>query len=169
MNSILSTANQYCARIWRLLLECIPQEWCQAYRDVKTWYAGRREANRFNKMTLVDEYAVHRITVLASCSLVCAATGLRDFIGGAWGLGPLFVLACAAPTLIISRQWGTFVAVFCALAASLTRMPVQFDAISEFIFLWNLLMRFLFFEFFVLVSDFVRVGMGKPSDTSSSE
>lgn len=106
--------------------------------------------------SLSREFSDHRITVLTSCLVIVAALALRTILPPHVSLAPFFVFGCAFPTLIISRRWGTMAAVFCTVGLSVTRIYMNTAAFHLDSFAWNALMRFFFFEFFVLLFDGLR-------------
>jgi hypothetical protein len=96
------------------------------------------------------------ITIATSCAVITGAVMLSTILPPDISLGPLFVFGCAIPTLVINRRWGTVAAIFCTVTMSITRVHLHIELFHLSTFLWNIIMRFLYFEIFVLVFDCVR-------------
>jgi hypothetical protein len=102
---------------------------------------------------LSGEFTANRITVLTSCFVIVAGAALGTVLPAELSLAPLFVFGCTFPTLIISRRWGTMAAILCAVVLSVPSLPAKHEPFPIGLFLWNATMRFLFFEFYVLLFD----------------
>jgi hypothetical protein len=85
-----------------------------------------------------------------------AVLGEIDSVDPHFSLLPFYMIPCAVLSLMLNWRWGTSAAVIasCIGPALLWRAEASF-AQGE-IFLWNTTMRFLLFEFGVLVLDRVR-------------
>jgi len=88
-----------------------------------------------------------------------AATVLIDyFTGPELTVGPLYLLPCAALALVVGRGWATIAAIFGAVAITIFRdgMTHHFHSLLSGFVVWNLFMRFIFFQVFVLLLDRIR-------------
>jgi len=136
-----------------------------ACTGIKRHLFGPRTESAPNPVSLWAEFSANRITVLTSGFVITAAATLRTVLPPELSLAPLFVFGCVLPTLVIGRRWGTMAAVACTVILSLTKIFMNQAPFHIELFLWNGSMRFLFFEFYVVLFDGLRRLARDPSAT----
>jgi hypothetical protein len=145
--------------------EFLPLPWLRTYRQFRDWLVARDGFGR--KTTLGGELRQHAVTVAASF-LLLGLVALFDYATGPEiSSGPLYLLPCAALALVAGRHWATVAAVATALSATLFR---EGSAHHYHLWLtgptvWNLAMRFIFFEVFVLLLARIRCDLSEPTSS----
>jgi hypothetical protein len=134
----------------------LPAEWRTTYSWIKDYVLSPRTGSAPKPLSLSEEFAANRITVLTSCFAIVAAVTLRTLLPPELSLAPLFIFGCIFPTLVISRRWGTMAAIACTVALSVTEVVFKHVPFPSGLFLWNTTMRFLFFEFYVFLFGCMR-------------
>ncbi len=106
--------------------------------------------------SLFEEFSANQITIVTSCVVLAGAVTLRAILPPYVSLGPLFLFGCAIPAAVISRRWGTFAAILCSVTVSLLKVYLSPGPFHADVFFWDVIMRFVFFEIYVLLFDYVR-------------
>jgi len=146
----------------------LPAEWRNIYRWLKQYVFNPPAGVTPKPASLAEDFTANRFTVLTSGFVITAAVALRMLLPSELSLAPLFVFGCVFPTLVINRRWGTMAALLCAVALSITKIHIHHAPIHMTSFLWNAAMRFLFFEFYVLLFDGLRIMARDSSGTDDS-
>jgi len=134
----------------------LPSEWQVLYGWVKKYLFSPHTESAPKPASWSEEFTTNRITILTSCFVIVAGVALRTYLPRELSLGPLFVFGCAFPSLVINRRWRTLAAILCTVLLSLTKIFANHAPLHIDVFFWNVAMRFLFFEFYVLVFDCIR-------------
>jgi len=139
----------------RVLFEFLPFEWLRAYRETTGWFLARRGSSSEPRKTLSQQIAAHWVTILVSYLMIVTVTGI-DALDPYLTMLPFYAVPCIVLTMMINWRWGTFAAAItaCLGPALLTKTERAFASYG--VFLWNSSMRFVLFEFVVLVLDRVR-------------
>ena len=139
----------------RVLFEFMPLDWLQTYRGTAHWFFANRDGRSEPKRSLSEQIAAHWITIAVAYFMV-AGLGFIDAVDPHFSLLPFYVIPCAILALTINWRWGTVAALIasCISPALISKLDESF-AQAE-VFVWNSSMRFLLFEFVVLVLDRVR-------------
>jgi hypothetical protein len=139
----------------RVLFEFMPLDWLHTYRGAAQWFFSHGKNGREPNRSLSEQLAAHWITVAVSYFLI-AGLGFIDAVDPHFSLLPFYLIPCAILALTINWRWGTVAAVIasCISPALISRLDESFAQVE--VFLWNSSMRFLLFEFVVLVLDRVR-------------
>lgn len=146
--------------IKRLGFEFLPMPWLRTYRLLKSWLFSH--GFRSSRVSLWGQFQQHSITILASF-LLWAATFWLDFLTGPeFTFGPLYLIPCATLALVVGRGWGSLAATLTAIAITYLRLGEirnagHLNLTMEIALAWNLCMRFVFFEIFVLLLDRIRI------------
>jgi hypothetical protein len=130
--------------------------WRMMYHWARRCFGNLPDGSILKQPSLAEEFSTNRITIVTSCVILAGAVTVRAILPPYVSLGSLFVFGCAIPTLVISRRWGTIAAMSCAFAVSLVRIHLHLEPFHVGTFLWNVVMRFLFFEAYVVIFDHVR-------------
>jgi hypothetical protein len=146
----------------------VPTEWPGIYAWIKKYVLNPRTRSAPKPPSLSEEFSANRITILTSGLAITAGVTLRTVLPGDFSLAPFFMFGCVFPTLVINRRWGTLAAVLCTAVLSVTKLFMNYAPFHAELFLWNALMRFLFFEFYVLAFDCVRRMAVEASATDES-
>lgn len=145
--------------IKRLGFEFLPLPWLRTYRLFKSWlFSQDLHAER---ISLREQIQQHGITILTSFLFWTAIVGLDQFTGPEFTFGPLYLIPCATLALVVGRGWATIAAALTAMAITLLRFGEihaagHLNLTMEIALAWNLCMRFVFFEIFVLLLDRIR-------------
>jgi hypothetical protein len=150
------------------VFERLPMAWQRTYKLTKAWFLARRAESALNRPSLREEFSAHWITVVTGCAIIAGTAAIRAIAGSDVALGLFYVVGCAIPTLVINRRWGTITAVICTLTVSVLRVSLHFDPLEISVLFWNVVMRFLFFEMFVILLDLVRIEMNKFSEAGNA-
>ncbi len=139
----------------RVLFEFMPMDWLQTYRGAAHWFFSSRDERAEPKRSLSEQIARHWITI-AVAYFMTAGLGLIDAVDPHFSLLPFYMIPCAILALTINGRWGTVAAMIasCIGPALVRKLDESFAQIE--VFVWNSSMRFLLFEFVVLVLDRVR-------------
>jgi len=139
----------------RVLFEFMPLDWLQTYRGMAHWFFSSRDGRAEPKRSLSEQIAAHWITIAVAYFMV-AGLGFIDAVDPHFSLLPFYLIPCALLALTINWRWGTVAAMIasCIGPALIRRLDESFAQIE--VFVWNSSMRFLLFEFVVLVLDRVR-------------
>ena len=139
----------------RVLFEFMPLDWLQTYRGMAHWFFSSRVGRAEPKRSLSEQIATHWITIAVAYFMV-AGLGFIDAVDPHFSLLPFYLIPCALLALTINWRWGTVAAMIasCIGPALIRRLDESFAQIE--VFVWNSSMRFLLFEFVVLVLDRVR-------------
>jgi len=139
----------------RVLFEFMPLDWLQTYRGVARWFFANRDSRAEPKRSFTDQLSAHWVTI-AVCYLMIALVGVIDSVDPHFSMLPFYLIPCAVLALTVNWRWGTIAAMIasCISPVLLRRLDQSFGQIE--VFIWNTSMRFLLFEFMVLVLDRVR-------------
>ena len=146
--------------IKRLGFEFLPMPWLRTYRLFKNWlFSHDLQPDR---VPVKEQFQQHSITILASFLLWAAIVWLDHLTGPEFTFGPLYLIPCATLALVVGRGWASAAAALTALAITVLRLGEirvlgQLNLTMEIALAWNLCMRFVFFEVFVLLLDRIRV------------
>ena len=146
--------------IKRLGFEFLPLPWLRTYRLFKSWLFSHDL--RANRVSFREQTRQHSITILASFLLWAVIVFLDNWTGPEFTFGPLYLIPCATLALVVGRGWASVAAAFTALAITFLRFGEirasgHLNLTMEIALVWNLGMRFVFFEIFVLLLDRIRV------------
>jgi hypothetical protein len=135
----------------RVLFEFMPLDWLHTYR----WFFSARENRAESRRPLSAQIGAHWPTI-AIAYLMMGILGFIDAVDPHFSLLPFYLIPCAILALTINWRWGTIAALMAASIgpALIRRLDESFAQVE--VFLWNSSMRFLLFEFVVLVLDRVR-------------
>jgi hypothetical protein len=141
----------------RALFEFLPLTWLRTYRQTIKWFFVRHEEPPVEQPTLREQFANHWVTILVSCLMFILVAGIDFLTGPNVVLGPFYLIPCAGLTLILNRRWGTAAAALCALLLTALRVSWHTAPPHLGLLLWNMAMRFLFYQIVVLLLDRVRI------------
>ena len=146
----------------RLTFEFLPLPWLRTYRQFKTWLLADNGGDK--NTTMLGQLRHHGITILASFLLLAASAVLDYVTGPEVSVGPVYLIPCAALALVVGRGWATIAAVLAVLSITIFREGVQhhFNSLILGLVLWNIFMRFIFFEVFVLLLSRIRAEFRTP-------
>jgi hypothetical protein len=141
--------------IKRVLFEFMPLDWLQTYRGAARWFFANREGRTEPNRSFGHQISAHWMTI-AVCYLMITMVGFVDSVDPHFSMLPFYLIPCAVLALTINWRWGTIASlVACCISPVLIRKLDDSFAQME-VFLWNSSMRFVLFEFVVLVLDRVR-------------
>ena len=158
--------------IKRLSFEFLPLPWLRTYRLFRNWLAAQDGSPR--EVSLAREFRQNSVTVLASFLVLALVAWIDYATGPELSCGPLYLLPCAALALIVGRNWATLGAIASASSVTCFRegQTHHFHAWLSMLVVWNLAMRFIFFEIFVLLLARIRrelVPRSSPAHNGSSK
>lgn len=139
----------------RVLFEFLPFDWLRAYRETTGWFLAKRGGSSESRKSLGQQIAAHWVTILVAYLLIAIVTEV-DAMDPHLTMLPFYLVPCAVLTLMINWRWGTFAAAITACLGPALLSKVERSFASYGVFFWNSSMRFLLFEFVVLVLDRVR-------------
>ena len=143
----------------RLAFEFLPMPWLRTYRLFKFWIAAPPEST--GAATPVAQFRQHGITLLVSFLLWAGIVWLDKITGPEISFGPLYLIPCGILALVVGRGWASVAALLNAIA--ITALKMSNNQISHpdlwltGVLIWNLFMRFVFFQIFVLLLDRIRL------------
>ena len=139
----------------RVLFEFMPLDWLQTYRGVAQWFFSNSGTRVEPKRPFIAQVSAHWVTI-AVCYLMIGIVGVIDSVDPHFSLLPFYLIPCAVLSLTINWRWGTLAAVVasCISPVLVRKLDESFAQVE--VFAWNSSMRFLLFEFVVLVLDRVR-------------
>jgi len=139
----------------RVMFEFLPFDWLRAYRETSHWFLARRGGLSEPKRSWGQQIAAHWVTIIV-CYLMIVLLGELDALNPHFSLLPFYTIPCAVLTLMINWRWGSCAALITSCISPALLRSVD-DSFADFsIFLWNSSMRFVLFEFMVLILDRIR-------------
>ena len=144
----------------RLAFEFLPLPWLRTYRLFKSWIFSPQTTS--SRISIGEQIRQHDITIAASFLILAAIVGLDNLTGPEISLGPLYLIPCATLALVVGRGWASVAAMLNAIAITFlhfnqSRVASHLNFSVEVVLVWNVFMRFVFFEVFVLLLDRIRV------------
>jgi hypothetical protein len=150
----------------RLAFEFLPMTWLRTYRLFKSWLFSRNEPSV--RVSIQKQMQQHGITIVSSFLLWAAIVWLDYLTGPEIILGPLYLIPCAMLALVVGRGWASAAALLNAIAITALKFaggrPHHLDFLMSGELFWNLLMRFIFFQIFVLLLDRIRLELAAGSN-----
>jgi hypothetical protein len=154
----------------RLVFEFLPMTWLRTYRHFKSWLFSHDQQSK--RASIQEQVQQHGITILASFLLWAAIVELDNLTGPEISLGPLYLIPCATLALVVGRGWASVVAALNALAITAIKFndgrTHHLDHLMMGVLVWNLLMRFVFYQVFVLLLDRIRVELAARNNTANA-
>jgi hypothetical protein len=141
----------------RLGFEILPLPWLRTYRLFKNWLSSGDSAAQ--RGSLATDFLENRVTVFASLLLLAGAAWFDYLTGPDVSVRPFYLLPCALTTLVVGIRWGTVMSflsamsIMCFLEGARNHFHLPF---TGFVF-WNIAMRFILFEIFVLLLNRIRL------------
>ncbi len=140
----------------RLAFEFLPLPWLRNYRLYKDWFFGGKD--RAERRSFRQQLSEHWPTIIVSLGLLLGVGIVDYFTGPVISLAAFYALPAMMLTLIVSRGWGSFVALLAAAAWSAFQLDSQhWDLVSEAVMVWNTFMRFVVLQVIVLLLDRIRL------------
>jgi hypothetical protein len=142
--------------IKRLAFEFLPMQWLRTYRQFKCWMQS--DTNAGAKISLGQQFRQHSITILASLLLLAGIIYVDYLTGPEIAMGPFYLAPCALLALMVGRGWGTIAVLLTTIMITCVRdgMSPHFHSMSKLALAWNISMRFILFQIFVLL--LARIG-----------
>jgi hypothetical protein len=150
----------------RLAFEFLPLQWLRTYRQFKFWLESDADAGAKNPIG--QQFRHHAITILASLFLL-AAIVFADYLSGPdISMGPFYLAPCAVLALVVGRGWGTIAVLLCTVSITCFRdvLSPHFHSMSKLVMFWNMSMRFIFFQIFVLLLARIRRDLTRTPDAA---
>ncbi len=146
--------------IKRLAFEFLPLTWLRTYRLFKSWLLSSGESPQ--GVSFKQQMQQHGVTIVSSFLLWAAIVWLDLLTGPEISLGPLYLLPCAMLALVVGRGWASIAALLNAITITFLRFSEsraagRLNVPMDLILVWNVFMRFVFFEIFVLLLDRIRL------------
>jgi hypothetical protein len=150
----------------RLAFEFLPMPWLRTYRLFKSWVFSPQKAS--NCISIREQIREHGVTIFASFLLWAAIVGLDNLTGPEVSFGTLYLIPCATLALVVGRGWGSIAAMLNAVAITFLRFNGSHSAghssfSMDVVLIWNVFMRFILFQVFVLLLDRIRVELATRS------
>jgi hypothetical protein len=141
----------------RLGFEFLPLPWLRTYRLFKSYWLRAYDGSG-RQASLGVLLRQHRITVMAGFITLALVAFIDYIIGPEISCGPLYLIPCAVLALVVGRSWATIAALASALSVTLFGEGLEnhFHSMLTATMMWNVAMRFIFFEIFVLLLDRIR-------------
>ena len=144
----------------RLVFEFFPLTWLQTYRLFKSWLYARNPAAK--RLSIREQVRQHGITLFTSFLLWVMIMSVDRLAGPEISLAPLYLIPCGILALVVSRGWASLFAGLNAIAITFLRMNENRGAdhlnfSMDAVLIWNIFMRFVLFEIFVLLLDRIRI------------
>jgi hypothetical protein len=139
----------------RVLFEFLPFEWLRTYREATRWFLAARDGLTEPKKSWREQVAAHWVTIVVSYLMIAVVAEI-DALNPHFSLLPFYLIPCAVLSLMLNWRWGTVAALITAAIGPALLGKVETSFAQFEIFVWNSSMRFLLFEFVVLVLDRVR-------------
>ena len=139
----------------RVLFEFLPFVWLRTYRETAQWFLVSRGGGAEPKVTLRRQIAGNWLTILVAIVSIVVLERI-DSLNPHFSLLPFYMIPCAILALTMNWRWGTAAAIItaCIGPALLWRVDESFAQFE--VFLWNSAMRFLLYEFCVIILDRIR-------------
>ncbi len=134
----------------------LPWEWFKIYQWLKLDLLDQTARPDQKPSSWHQEFSTHWITILTTCAVFAGIVTLRFIVPSPMSFWPLFIIVCIIPAVVINRRWGTIAAIVCTITISLMRIFLDIEPFQALVFLWNFIMRFLFFETYVVIFDYIR-------------
>ena len=151
----------------RLVFEFLPLTWLRTYRLFKFWAFSHDQQS--NRTSIEGQIRQHGITICSSFLLWAAIVWLDYATGPDITVGPLYLIPCAMLALVVGRGWASVAALLNAIAITAVKFTDNrthhFDLLMTCILVWNVLMRFAFFQVFVLLLDRIRLELVARNNT----
>jgi hypothetical protein len=149
----------------RLTFEFLPLQWLRSYRLFKNWMRSETEAR--SSVSMAQQFRQQSITVLASLLLLAAIIYADYITGPEIAMGPFYLAPCALLALMVGRGWGTIAVLAATTSITCIRdiMSPHFHSMSKLALTWNVSMRFILFQIFVLL--LARIGRDMTRDPNA--
>lgn len=146
----------------RLTFEFLPLPWLRTYRQFKDWLLADKAGEK--NISMLGQWRHHGITILASFAFLAASVTLDYATGPEVSVGPIYLIPCAALALVVGRSWATIAAVLAVVSITICREGIthHFSNLFTGLVVWNVFMRFIFFEIFVLLLSRIRAEFHSP-------
>jgi hypothetical protein len=145
--------------IKRLVFEFLPLTWLRTYRLFKSWLCSQDQQS--SRTSIQEQIRQHGITIVASFLLWAAIVELDNLTGPEISLAPLYLVPCATLALVVGRGWASIAAMLNAIAITALKFAdgrtLHLNFLTTTELFWNLIMRFIFFQIFVLLLDRIRL------------
>lgn len=139
----------------RAAFEFLPVAWLRVYRLVKNWVVNPPSGALDERTSVVKDWKEHKITVLTAAAWLALVVFIQLHASPHMMFILLYAMPCAFVGLVVNTRWATLF----VLAASLLSPLIQSDDSdyrTTFVFLWNLISRFILLELIVLTLGRIR-------------
>ena len=143
----------------RMAFEFLPLPWLRTYRFFKSWL--QQGAADAPTGSVIREFRESPATVVASLLLLAGAAWFDYLTGPDVSVRPFYLIPCALTTLVVGIRWGTLMSLLSALCVTyfLEGARNHFHLPLTALLAWNVSMRFVLFEIFVLLLNRIRQEM----------
>jgi len=125
-----------------------------ALRWLKHFFGN--EPSKTRTLSWYEELRSNPITFVASFAALGAALICLVILPPDITPPPFAVLACSLLALVVSGRWGTIAAMVYSLMVLVIKIRFHVPPFELGTLLWNLVMRFIFLEIYVVLFDYVR-------------
>lgn len=143
----------------RAAFEFLPLPWLRTYRQAQKWFFDGRSGLPADRLSLRDQFAANRITILTSGAILAGVAVIDFFTGPHLTLLPFYIIPCAILALILNRRWGTLAAMITTTtwAGLQTLHNPNLNFAHPGLLLWDAAMRFIVLQTVVLLLDRMRI------------
>ena len=141
--------------------EFFPVAWLRVYRLLKNWVVNPPSGAVDEKTSMLRDLKGHRLTLLTATAVLMLIVFIHLHANSHLNFLLFYALPCALVALVVNTRWATLF----VLAASLVIPIVQFDGDTDhqplFVYLWNMVTRFILLEICVLTLGRIRLDFKK--------
>lgn len=141
--------------------EFLPVAWLRVYRLLKNWLVNPPSGAVDEKTSMMKDWQGHRLTLLTAVALLTLIVWFHLHANPHLNFILFYAVPCALVALVVNTRWATLF----VIAASLVIPMVQYDGDSDyrgaFVFMWNLISRFIMLEILVLTLARIRLEFKK--------
>jgi hypothetical protein len=143
--------------------EFFPVQWLKVYRLLKNWLVDPASGAVDEKTSMVRDWKENRMTLLAGVMLMELVVLIHLHANPHLMFLLFYAAPCALVALVVNTRWATFFVIAASLIAPMVQFDGDTDYQSPFVFVWNLVSRFVVLEMMVLMlgrirQDFKRTG-----------
>lgn len=130
--------------------EFLPLAWLRVYRLVKNWIVNPPSGTMDEKVSMWKDLKRHYLTLLTAVILLGVVVFTHVHANPHLMFLLFYAMPCAVVALVVNVRWATLFVVAASMIAPMVQYDGDSDYRSAFVFVWNMLSRFILLETIVM-------------------